>query len=132
MIFVDSNVPMYLIGAEHPNKTAARRILERLAQDREVLVTDAEVLQEILHRYGAIHRRSAIQPALGLLLGLTSDVFSVRRDDVVEAYELMLVHPSLSARDCLHLAIIQREDVQTVFTFDRGFDGIEGLERLSA
>ena len=29
MIFVDSNIPMYLVGAEHPNKDAARRLLER-------------------------------------------------------------------------------------------------------
>jgi predicted nucleic acid-binding protein len=49
MIFVDSNVPMYLIGAGHRHKTDAQRALERLISERERLVTDAEVLQEILH-----------------------------------------------------------------------------------
>ncbi len=29
MIFVDSNIPMYLIGASHPNKLEAQVILER-------------------------------------------------------------------------------------------------------
>jgi hypothetical protein len=33
-------------------------------------VTDAEVLQEILHRYVAIDRRDAIQPAFDALLGV--------------------------------------------------------------
>ena len=28
MIFIDSNIPMYLIGASHPNKEAARAALE--------------------------------------------------------------------------------------------------------
>ena len=63
MILVDSNIPMYLVGAPHPHKTDAQRLLEKLIADRERLVTDAEVLQEILHRYVAIDRRDAIQPA---------------------------------------------------------------------
>ena len=51
VILVDSNVPMYLVGAEHPLKFEARRLLEAAVASRERLVTDAEVLQEILHRY---------------------------------------------------------------------------------
>jgi predicted nucleic acid-binding protein len=27
VIFVDSNIPMYLVGAPHPNKDAAARVL---------------------------------------------------------------------------------------------------------
>ena len=63
MIFVDSNVPMYLVGVAHPHKRDAQRLLERCLGERIPLVTDAEVLQEILHRYTAIRRRDAIQPA---------------------------------------------------------------------
>jgi hypothetical protein len=50
VILIDSNIPMYLIGAAHPHKADAQRLLEKLIADRERLVTDAEVLQEILHR----------------------------------------------------------------------------------
>ena len=57
MILVDSNIPMYLVGAPHPRKSDAQRCLEKLISNRERLVTDAEVLQEILHRYVAIDRR---------------------------------------------------------------------------
>ena len=59
MIFVDSNIPMYLIGAAHPHKAEAQVILERLVAAGERLVT-AEALQEILHRYTAINKREAI------------------------------------------------------------------------
>jgi hypothetical protein len=41
LIFVDSNIPMYLIGAAHPHKTDAQIILERLIAARQRLVTDA-------------------------------------------------------------------------------------------
>ena len=41
MIFIDSNVPTYLVGASHPNKLAAQRLLENLIRPEERLVTDA-------------------------------------------------------------------------------------------
>ena len=53
MIFVDSNIPMYLVEAEHPNETRAQLLLQTAVAQGERLVTDVEVLQEILHRYAA-------------------------------------------------------------------------------
>jgi len=47
---------MYLVGASHPHKVEAQRLLEKLIRDRQRLTTDAEVLQELLHRYAAIDR----------------------------------------------------------------------------
>jgi hypothetical protein len=64
VILIDSNIPMYLVGAPHPHKSDAQRLLEKVVSDRQRLVTDAEVLQEILHRYAAINRRDAIQTRL--------------------------------------------------------------------
>src|SRR2546425_1359059 len=54
---------MYLVGSPHAHKSDAQRRLEQLVNERQRLVTDAEVLQETLHRYVAINRRDAIQPA---------------------------------------------------------------------
>jgi predicted nucleic acid-binding protein len=63
MIFLDSNVSMYLIGSEQPHKIDAQQLLERCIADGERLVTAAEVFQEILHRYYAIKRTEAISSA---------------------------------------------------------------------
>jgi hypothetical protein len=46
VIFVDSNIPMYLVGAAHPHKVDAQQLLERSVADGERLVTDAEALQD--------------------------------------------------------------------------------------
>ena len=72
MIFVDSNIPMYLVGGPHPHKADAQRLLESAIANGDRLVTDAEVLQEILHRYVAIDRRDAIQPAFDAILGVAT------------------------------------------------------------
>ena len=131
MIFVDSNIPMYLVGASHPHKSDARRWLEELVSGQERLVTDAEVLQEILHRYVAIERPDAIQPAFDALLGVVDDVFSVDQAAVEQAKQIVLGRKALSARDAIHLAVMQIHGVRRILSFDRGFDGFPGITRLA-
>ena len=132
MIFVDSNVPMYLVGAAHPHKRDAQRLLERCISERIPLVTDAEVLQEILHRYTAIRRRDAIQPAFDALLGVVDDVWAVDRRAVERAKTILLERESLSARDALHVALMEQNGVTRIASFDTGFDVAPGLERMTA
>ena len=122
---------MYLVGAPHPHKADARRWLEELISGRERLVTDAEVLQEILHRYVSIGRPDAIQPAFDALLGVVDEVFPVDRTAVERAREIVLGRKGLSARDAVHLAVMQIQGVKRILSFDRGFDGFPGITRLS-
>ena len=131
MIFVDSNIPMYLVGAPHPHKNDARRWLEELVSGQERLVTDAEVLQEILYRYVSIQRPDAIQPAFTALLGVVDEVFPVDHVAVERAKQIVLGHKALSARDAVHLALMQIHGVKRILTFDQGFDGFPGITRLS-
>jgi uncharacterized protein len=130
VIFIDSNVPMYLIGAAHPHKTDAQRLLERLISERTRLVSDAEVLQEILHRYAAIGRRDAIQLAFDALLGIVDAVFPVEQGSAERAKNILLAHAHISARDALHLAVMQYHGVDRILTFDRGFDAVAGIQRV--
>ena len=130
MIFVDSNIPMYLVGATHPNKAAARSLLETCVTRGERLVTDAEVLQEILHRYVAINRRDAIQPAFDALLGIVDHVYPMEPVDVEGARTLLLGLSPLSARDAVHVAIMQRYGIDRILSFDAGFDSVVWIERV--
>jgi uncharacterized protein len=131
LILVDSNIPMYLVGAPHPHKVDAQRLLENLISNRQRLVTDAEVLQEILHRYVAIDRRDAVQPAFDALLGVTDEVFAVDRAAAERAKEIVMGHRKMSARDALHLAVMERHGIERILSFDSGFDGFPGISRLS-
>lgn len=131
MILVDSNIPMYLVGSHHPHKLDAQRALERLIAARERLVTDAEVFQEILHRYVAIQRLDAIEPAFAALRSVVDEVIPVTESDVLRAKSLLLAVRTSSARDAIHLAIMERMDITRILTFDRGFDGQPGVTRIS-
>lgn len=130
MIFVDSNVPMYLVGAGHPHKDAAVRAIESAATRRERLVTSAEVLQEILHRYHAVRRPEQIQPCLRALLGIVDEIFAIDQQDVLRARDILLGGLGLSSRDALHVAVMERQGIKRVLSFDRGFDRVHTIERI--
>jgi len=121
---------MYLVGAPHAHKTDAQRLLEKLIRDRQRLVTDAEVLQEILHRYVAIDRRDAIQPAFDALLGVVDQVLAVDRRAVERAKHIVLGYRPLSARDAVHLAVMEQNGIDQILSFDSGFDVFPGIVRL--
>lgn len=92
---------MYLIGAPHLHESEAQLLLERLIASGQRLVTDAEVLQEILHRYAAIGKREAIGPAFQLLLDFVDEVFAIEKADVLRAGEIVQNRALLSARDSI-------------------------------
>lgn len=129
-MLVDSNIPMYLAGAPHPNKEAARRLLEEAVAAGESLCTDAEVLQEILHRYTAIRRPADIDPAFDALLGLVDVVYPIERADVERARRLLRATSTLSARDAIHVAVMAGRDIERILSFDTGFDGLPGIRRV--
>jgi len=131
MIFVDSNIPMYLIGAEHPNKSRTQRLLGEAISREQQLLTSAEVLQEILLRYGALDRLEAVQPAFDVLLALVDEVLPVDLADVQIAKRITMGRLGLSARDALHVAVMEQAGISQVMSFDAGFDVYPGVQRLS-
>lgn len=131
MILIDANIPMYLVGAEHPNKHAAAAAVESAVAAGQRLVTDAEVLQELLHRFVAIQRPLAIQPAFDVLLSVVEETLPVELTDVQLAKEIVLAGYRLSSRDALHIAIMRHHGLDTVMSFDRGFERYPGITRIS-
>jgi uncharacterized protein len=128
VIFVDSNVPMYLVGAPHPNRDLLESFLRSNAG--EIFVTSAEVYQEVIHRYVAINRRGAIADCFGLLDQLVEQTYPVTRGDVDAAHTIAMSQHVLSGRDCLHLAVMERYGVRRILTCDRGFAVRPGITCL--
>jgi predicted nucleic acid-binding protein len=122
---------MYLVGSPHPNKIAAEQMIAALIARREKLVSDAEVLQEILHRYVSIARLDAIQPAFDAVLGLVDQVFPIEPENVQRAKTILLGKYRLSARDAIHLAVMEQRGVDRILSFDQGFDRYPGIRRLT-
>jgi len=121
---------MYLVGSPHPHKTEAQILVERAIASQDRLITDAEVFQEILHRYSLLRRRDDIPTALRVTLGLVDDVLPIEQRDVLRAAEIVRLPEAWSARDALHLAIMERHGIRRIMSFDRDFDRWPGLSRI--
>lgn len=121
---------MYLIGGSHPHKTEAQMLVERALASQDRLITDAAVLQEIVHRYAAIQRRGGIADALRVTLGLVDVVLPLESRDVLRAGEIARLPENWSARDAVHVAIMERHGIRRIMSFDADFDRWPGLTRV--
>jgi predicted nucleic acid-binding protein len=128
MILVASNVPMYLVGAAHPHTSDAHRLVEAAILAEERLVTSAEVLQEILHRYIAINRRGGIQPAFDVLLGVVDEVLPVTVGDVALARDIALSERWLSAREAVHV-VMERAGISRIMSLIASSGSQAGITR---
>lgn len=138
-LFLDANIPIYAAGRNHPLKEPCKEVLELAAQHPHAFFTDAEVLQEMLHRYLALGRwpegGQVVQDFATLMRGC---VESVRVEDVERACDLVnryAIKPDsgLAARDVLHAAVMLRKGSSRIVTADKDFDELadEGLWRLN-
>jgi predicted nucleic acid-binding protein len=131
VILVDSNVLMYAAGADHPNKSAAIEFLGQVAAGSTAAAVDAEVLQEIIHRYRALNRWPEGRRVYLLARALLPEVLPVTGEVMDQAKELVDEDASLSARDALHAAMVPVYRLDGIFPFDRDFDRIKGCRRVT-
>jgi uncharacterized protein len=130
MVFVDSNVPMYVAGRDHPLRDPSRRFLERARAGAVEICTSTEVLQEILHRYSALKRLDLAGSVYDLFVQLCPTVLPVTLADTDRAKALLIGSPGVSVRDALHAAVMLNHDIHEIATFDPGFDAIRGIARV--
>jgi len=121
---------MYLVGLDPARHLDAARRVENLLATGERLVSDAEVLQEILHRFISIRRLDAIQPAFDTLLGIVDEVLPVDREAMEWAKQIAMNYRRLSARDCVHAGIMRQHGIDRILSYDSGFDSLPGITRL--
>lgn len=129
-VFIDSNIPMYVAGAEHPNRPPALRFMESVRSREVDTCTSTEVLQEILYRYHALGRLDLAARVYDLFVALVPVVFPVTLADTDLARDLLVSTGGISARDAVHAAVMINNGVERVATFDHGFDRIGGVGRL--
>jgi hypothetical protein len=131
MVFVDSNIPMYVAGRDHPLRDPARRFLDRARTGDVDICTSTEVLQEILYRYAALSRLDLAATVYDLFVQLCPTVLPVTLADTDRAKAIMTGASRVVARDAIHAAVMLNNDIDRVATFDEGFDRIQGISRVS-
>lgn len=130
MILLDSNVVMYAAGAAHPCKEPSLRLLERIAAGEVAAAVDAELHQEVMHRYRSMGRWAEGRRLLQLVEQVLPRVLPVTGEVMRRAAELLDAYPSLLARDAVHAAVVFEEGLAALCSYDRDFDVVRGLRRV--
>lgn len=129
LVFIDSNIFMYAIGASHPYKTPSENLIRKIVEGQISAATDVEVLQEILYRYGAIGKSKLGYDLFDQILLTLTMIWSVEKEDLVIARKIQEKH-DLKTRDAIHIATMTRHHVQTLYSYDKDFDRFPSIKRL--
>jgi uncharacterized protein len=129
-VFVDSNIPMYVAGREHPNREPSRRFLRQSREGKVDACTSTEVLQEILYRYASLGKLDLAREVYDLFVELCPTILGVSLADTDRARDLVCADLGISARDAVHAAVMLNNDIEWIATFDAGFDKIAGVRRV--
>src|SRR6476619_7138328 len=120
-VFIDSTIPMYVAGRDHPNREPARRFMARVRSGDIDGCTSTEVLQEILYRYAALRRLDLAGDVYDLFVQICPVVLAVTLADTDRARAL-LGRGAIGVRDAVHAAVMLNNDVTSIATFDVAFD----------
>jgi predicted nucleic acid-binding protein len=130
-VFIDSNIPMYVAGRDHPNREPARRFLDRVRTGDVDGCTSTEVLQEILYRYAALRRLDLAGEVYDLFVQLCPVVFAVTLADTDRARAMLSRSSPVGVRDAIHAAVMLNNEITSIATFDSAFDRVSGVSRVS-
>lgn len=129
--FVDANIPIYAAGRGHQYKEPCAHIIRAIANKPDHFITDAEVLQELMHHYRRTNRwitgREIFRRFETLLQGRIEPTYP---EDVSQAARLAGQNNLSSSRDLVHAAVMRRCGTSLCISADTDFDGIPGVRRL--
>jgi predicted nucleic acid-binding protein len=130
--FLDTAIPMYARGSPHIYRDACRWIMTEVALGRLQVVIDAEVVQEVLHRYGALRRYADAVSMAQDLMTLVPHILPVTESDVRKAVSLFqqFAPRGVRSRDLVHAAVMQNHGLTQIISTDAHFDLVPGLTRL--
>ncbi len=128
--FLDANIIMYALGSPHPLQKPCRKILEETKSGQWALITDTEVLQEILYRYFSIQRTALAEVAYTALVEICQEILPVTLPDLDRTLDLLKSDPALTSRDAVHAAVMLNNDLREILSTDAHFDRIPGIRRV--
>ena len=132
-LFIDVNVPMYAAGATHPNRASCEWVMTSIANGRIRAAIDVEIVQEILHRYGALNSWEVADKMATNILRIIPVILPITVRDIVQTVTLARMYghaKGIPARDLIHAAVMKNNGLTTIVSTDKHFDHIIGLTRL--
>lgn len=129
-VFIDSNIPMYAAGNEHPNKVTSIKILESVSENKIAGVTSTEVMQEILYRYQSISLLEKGLEVFDSFSQIVDDILPVNFDIISGARKILgkNSYQDISTRDAIHVATMDYFGINFIATYDKHFKAFKQVK----
>lgn len=127
-VFIDSNIPIFAVGGESPERVSSRRLMRLAAEGTVELHASVELVQEFLfHRLRRVDRALAVAQARELSGLCVLHAF----DAAVLGEAIALVESGeLRGRDAVHAGTALQCGFSEIVSFDTGFGQCARLTRL--
>ena len=128
--FIDANVIMYALGGPHPLRIPCKSVLEKIKNGGIQVVSNTEVLQEILYRYFSIKKHTLAELAYSSVVDLCQNILPLTIQDTDGALELLKQVPQITSRDAIHASNMLNNGIKDILSTDPHFDLIAGIQRI--
>jgi predicted nucleic acid-binding protein len=137
MRFLDANVFIYayykpkreLTEEQKQMKERSKEIIKKINEGEEIVMTVVH-LSEISN---ILKRALGLNDLYSLLIGLYSldnvRIVDTTKEDYLGAIELMN-ELKMDPHDCLTVELMRCENINEIYSFDKGFDDVEGIKRV--
>lgn len=136
MKFLDTNIILCYLTRDDENKASAcLALLKRLQEGGEEAATSQAVITEVVYvlsssaHYHLSH--DEIRARLVPVLSLRGLKLSSKRT-YLRALDVYVTYPFLDFEDALTVAIMERDGLAEVCSYDTDFDKVEGVKRVEA
>jgi len=128
--FIDANLVMYSIGSPHPLRDPSKRVFGKIREKKVFVLTNTEVLQEILYRYSSIGKINMGEIAYKSMIKICTTILPVTLRDTDIALELLKSYEGITSRDAIHVATMINNDIKEIISTDSHFDIIPEITRI--
>ena len=130
-IFVDTNIFLRFLLADHPKQSpACRKLFEKAKRNKITLITIPIVIAEIawvLHSFYKETRKEVARKLKIILLFKGLEVAD--RDGLIVAVE-MFENKNIDFIDAYIASWLKQQKVKKIYSYDKDYDRIEGLRRI--
>jgi len=130
--FLDTNIFVRHVTGDEPDQARrATALFTSIGAGSTAVASSATAVFEAVFVLEKTYElpRWEITRALAPLLHL-SGIEIPDKQDIIEAFEIYANYSRLSFADCYHAVLSIRHCGGEIYSFDRGFDGVQGISRI--
>ncbi len=129
--FIDTNIILRYLTKDDPVQFPRCRQLFKKAQDGEVLlITSTLVIAEIIWTLSSYYRvpKDQIIEKLSIIIG--SDAVQILDKDLIAEALVLYARKNVDYIDAYNAVLLKHLNLKEIYSYDRDFDKIDGIDRL--